>query len=61
MDRLCPAGRKEAAGFARCLLGIQPTDHSISLGKVPLQQEKLGYAEQTKAQVFKPDIWQAVC
>lgn len=29
----------------------------MRLGKVPLQQEKLGYAEQTRAQVFKADIW----
>lgn len=38
MDRLCPAGQKEAAGFARCLLSIQPTDHSISLGKFPFRR-----------------------
>lgn len=38
MDRLCPAGQEEAAGFARYFLGVQPTDHSTSLGTFPFSR-----------------------
>lgn len=40
MDRLCPAGQEEAAGFTCCLLSTQPTDHSISLGTFPFNRKK---------------------
>lgn len=46
MDRLCPAGWEEAAGFTRCLLSTQPTDHSISLGTFPFPRKKMGNAGQ---------------
>lgn len=46
MDRLCPAGQEEAAGFARCLLSTQPTDHSISLGTFLFTRKKWDMQDQ---------------
>lgn len=40
LDRLCPAGRDEEAGFERCPPGVQPAGHSISLGKLPVSERK---------------------
>lgn len=40
LDRLCPAGREEEAGFEHCPPGVQPAGHSISLGKLPVSERK---------------------